>query len=192
MKKILTAIIAIVLTYGSYADDSESAPITRRGFVIGAGIGGGVLISADHADPQAYAKMSLLNLKLGYMITPSTELCLHLPSGGHRENKETRAFEAVLAGGKHWFSERFWGLAAAGLAMDMPPFYDYENDDPEMHFGFAAGLGTGYDIIRKRSCALDVQIRYLYGNCAIDGSRRQYSAVDLLVGFNWYPANRKK
>ena len=192
MKKMLAIIVIVVLTCGGYADSTDGGQIPRKGFVVGAGIGGGILVTADHSDRKAYAKMSLLNLKLGYMITPSTELCLHIPSGGHWENKETRAFEGVLAGGKHWFSERCWGLATAGLAMDMPPFYDVENEDPEMYFGFAAGISTGFDIIRKRSSALDVQIRYLYGNCDVDGSRKQYSAVDFLVGFNWYPSNRKK
>ena len=136
-------------------------------------------------DMENYGKMSILNLKLGWMITPQTAICLHVPSGGHTENGETRAFEAVLITG-HWFAEKIWGIAGIGLAMDMPPFYDTKNDDPKFYFGPALSAGMGYEILQKESFVLDVQARCLYGNYEVESVKRQSTAFDILIGVNWY------
>lgn len=193
MKKVLIVLVAAVLIQGGSAESTDRGRIIRNGFVIGAAIGGGMLTSATgHSGIHTCPRMSLLNMKLGYMITPATELWVSVPSGGHLENDEMRAFEAILAGGKYRITERVWAGGAAGLAMDMPPFYDIENDNPVMHFGFAANIGSGYEIIKKRCFSMNVRIRYLYGNFDVDGSVKQCSAIDLLAGIDWYPANGKR
>ncbi len=77
-------------------------------------------------------------------------------------------------------------MAGPGLAMDMPPFYDTDNDDPEFHFGTALSAGLGYEILRMKSFVLDIQFRCLYGNYEVENVRRQSVAFDVLIGFNWY------
>jgi hypothetical protein len=169
------------------AQNNESKSAEKQGFLIGAGIGGGLLLEKDSGlGMENYGKMSILNLKLGWMVTPQTAICLHIPSGGHSVNGETRAFEAVLVTGQHWFSNKAWGMAGLGLAMDMPPFYDTENDDPKFYFGPALTAGMGYEILQGKSFVMDVQARCLYGNYEVESVRRQSIAFDILIGVNWY------
>jgi hypothetical protein len=187
MKK--TSIIIMLLLSSAILSARINKPETsdRRGFSIGIAAGGGVLLENDsEARMKTYPKYSLLNLKTGWMMTPRTALWLHVTSGGHVDNSETRAFEAVLATGQHWFTEKVWGMTGLGMAMDMPPFYETENDAPRMYFGFAASMTGGYEILRKGRFAMDVQTRILYGNYMVEENRRQSAAVDLLLGCNWY------
>ena len=181
-KGILTVIILALFASGANAQDNS-----RSGFIFGAAMGGGTLIQKDEGlSSKSYGRYSLLNLKVGYMLNPETAICLHVPSGGHKENGETRAFEATLLGVQHWFTPKFWGMAGTGLAMDMPAFYDTEIDDPEFYFGPALSLGAGYEIFKTGSFTFDLQLRYLYGNYDIEGINRQCSAFDLLIGINLY------
>ncbi len=159
----------------------------REGFIFGVAAGGGALLSKDKGlDSESYGRISVLNLKVGFMISPTTAICLHVPSGGHKQNDETRAFEASLITCQHWFTNRFWSSAGLGLAMDMPPFYDFSNDDPKFYFGTAVSIGAGYEFWKKGRFAMDVQGRVLYGNYDVEGVNRQSTAFDLLIGFNWY------
>ncbi len=183
INKLQLAVLALLLTTVVNAQEIQE----RSGFIFGCAIGGGTLIQKDEGASQVtYGKMSVLNLKLGYMLSPQTAICLHVPSGGHKQNAETRAFEASLVGAQHWFTNKFWGFAGAGLAMDMPPFYDTENDDPDFYFGTALSIGAGYEIFRKNRFSIDIQARYLYGNYEVEGITRQSNAIDFLIGFNWF------
>jgi hypothetical protein len=187
MKKIVLLILLMLNAGVLSAQNSNPGSPEREGFLFGVAAGGGTLLVKDSGnDWLNYGKLSILNLKLGWLVTPQTALCLHIPSGGHSENGETRAFEAVLAAGQHWFSRRVWGLAGAGLAMDMPPFYETENDDPQFYFGTALSAALGYEIIRRKSFVLDVQARCVYGNYEVESVRRQSIAFDILIGFNFY------
>jgi hypothetical protein len=187
MRNVLVIMILLFNTVILFAQSKEFKATEKQGFLFGVGIGGGVLLEKDSGiDLENYGKISFLNLKLGWMITPETAICLHVPSGGHRENGETRAFEAVLVTAQHWFSKRIWGMGGVGLAMDMPPFYDTENDDPKFYFGTALSAGLGYEILQRKSFVLDIQARCLYGNYEVESVRRQNIAFDILIGFNWY------
>lgn len=187
MKKVLLTVLYILNAAILSAQDTAWGSSEKQGFLIGAGIGGGALLAKDTGiDMKNYGKYSLLNLKLGWMITPRTAICLHVPSGGHTENGETRAFEAVLVTGQHWFSKKIWGTAGLGLAMDMPPFYDTDNDDPEFYFGTALSAGMGYEILQKESFVLEIQARCLHGNYDVEAVERQSVAFDILVGVNRY------
>lgn len=187
MKNAFVFIMLMLNVTSLLAQNSELKSNEKQGFLFGVGIGGGVLLEKNSdVDMESYGKFSILNLKLGWMITPQTAICLHVPSGGHTKNGETRAFEAVLVTGQHWFSEKIWGMAGLGLAMDMPPFYDTENDDPKFYFGPALTAGMGYEILQGKSFVMDVQARCLYGNYEVESVRRQNIAFDILLGFNWY------
>ncbi len=188
MKKITFILVSILLfSQLSFAQKSNESQFVREGFIFGVAAGGGTLLMKDKGfDSESFGKMSVLNLKLGYMINPTTAICLHVPSGGHKQDDETRAFEASLITGQHWFTDRFWSSAGVGLAMDMPPFYEVNNDDPAFYFGAAASIGAGYEFWRKGRFAMDIQGRVLYGNYDVEGVNRQSTAFDLLIGFNWY------
>ena len=187
MKKRFVMIIVLLCATTLFAQNSQFKTFEKQGFILGVGVGGGILLEKDSGfDMNDYGKMSILNLKLGWMVTPQTALCLHIPSGGHTENDETRAFEAVLVAAQHWFSDKVWGMAGLGLAMDMPPFYETENDDPDFYFGTALNAGAGYEILKNKNFVLDIQVRCLYGNYEVESVRRQSTAFDILVGLNWY------
>jgi hypothetical protein len=112
MKKVFIIIVLMLSTASLSAQSIESKSSEKQDFLIGAGIGGGLLLEKDSdIDMESYGKISILNLKLGWMITPQTAICLHVPSGGHTQSGETRAFEAVLVTGQHWLSEKIWGMA---------------------------------------------------------------------------------
>jgi hypothetical protein len=183
--KTIKSLIFVALMFSLFSISAQD--IQREKFIFGVATGGGMLLQKDkNADLESYGKISILNLKLGYMVSPNTALCIHVPSGGHKENGETRAFEASLITAQHWFADRFWASAGVGLAMDMPPFYDTKIEDPDFYFGPAASIGAGYEVWRKGKFALDLKGRILYGNYDVEGVRRQSTAFDILVGFNWY------
>ena len=77
-------------------------------------------------------------------------------------------------------------MAGLGLAMDMPPFYDTKEDDPQFYFGSALCAGLGYEIWHKNNFSLDIQGRCLYGYYDVEQVKRQSTAFDVLFGFNWY------
>ena len=185
--KLAVILTICFYTVNAHAQEESLQRPERRGFIFGVALGGGSLIVKDEGlASESYAKASVLNLKLGYMLNNKNAICLHIPSGGHKENEETRAFESILFTGQHWFGKRLWGSAGVGLAMDMPPFYDTENDDPKFYFGTATSLGVGYEIWQSKRFALDVQGRIVYGNYQVESIRRQCTAFDLLIGLNLY------
>lgn len=187
MLRISILLVLMLNTNFVFSQNNKSQSAEKQGFLFGVGVGGGVLLEKDTGiDMENYGKYSFLNLKLGWMIAPKTAICLHIPSGGHKEKGKTRAFEAVLATSQHWFSERIWGMAGLGLAMNMPPFYETEEDDPKFYFGLALSTGLGYELLQKGRFALDIQTRCLYGNYDIETVKRQSTAFDILIGFNWY------
>ncbi len=186
-RKTIVLFFGILISTGLSAQNTAEQKKAEKRWLFGGAFGGGSLIQKDEGQSaESYTKFSMLNLKVGYFIHPRTAVCLHIPSGGHKEKDETRAFEALLISGQHWFIDRFWGSAGLGLAMDMPSLFDTSNENPKFYFGPAASIGAGYELWRKGKFALDIQGRILYGNYKVEGKQRQSTAFDLMIGFAWY------
>lgn len=47
--------------------------------------------------------------------------------------------------------------AGAGIAMDFPAIYEGNIKDEDWNFGGAVTLSTGYELVRKKHFAIDLQ-----------------------------------
>jgi hypothetical protein len=184
---IITIFLSVMLSTAGLARKGTDIPEQREDFMFGIAAGGGILFMKDRGSPvDSYGHFSVPNLKPGWLLSPRSALCLHISSGGHHQNYKTRAFEAVLPAVQYWVKDRLWLLGGAGLSMDMPPFYDVEEDNPKFYFGMALCTSIGYELWKSNGRTIDIQGRLLYGRYEVEGSRRQSLAFSILIGHNWY------
>jgi hypothetical protein len=180
MKNVL---FTVLLLFASSAFGQESS-IDRNGIMFGCSVGGGFHTADNINSPR----MSIPNLKFGYMLQPKFGLVLYLPGGVSQINESIVAFEAFLPSVQYFLSEKWYVLAGAGLSVTTTPFYevDYAEGPPEFYFGPGVSIVTGYEIFQlKNKFAIDIQTRVLWGNITYDNNiQQQQAAFDLLIGFN--------
>jgi len=189
MKKLLIIVFTFCMHY-SYGQ-SEPTEIERNGFVIGFGIGGGV-ISISNSDQEvpfdeAQGGGSFPNLKLGWMLNDRLAvLGLYAGMGYDYEGKD-RSFDAFMPSVQYWVKDRWWINAGAGLAMDFPAIYEDNIGDEDWNFGGAVSFSTGYELVQKKNFALDLQTQLQMGWSNLDNDiDREVVILSIGLGFNWY------
>lgn len=166
--------------------------LERRGFVIGLGLGAGMIDIQDHGTETAFAAtpgvLSLPNLKIGFMLSERTALLATFPGAIYEYEGRDRSFEAFLPTIQHWVGKRWWINGGAGLAMDFPAFYDMKGlEDPQVHVGYALVAAAGFELVQGRRFALDVQTRVQYGRVNLgDSAYREGCVATVGLGVNWY------
>lgn len=167
---------------------TDAQEITGSGFLFGAAFGGGVSMIREHGHSQTYPRVSIPNLKAGYVWSEKISFLLYLPTGASKKNGTTRAFEAFLPSVQYWVNDRWSLIGGIGLAMDIPAVWTVDFSNPKgFHFGPAVSGSLSYEWWRKNNVGLDVQWRILYGASHVGQNRpRHITACDLVVGITWY------
>lgn len=189
MRKILILILTIMANYTFAQTNLEKKPVERKGFVIGIGLGAGVLSLNTNDTTNVAFSTTLPNIKVGYMLNNRFSLLALLPGANYKYNGKNRGFEGLIIAGQYWLKENWWLLGGAGLTFDAPAFYTVKDPKTaEFYTGFPAfTLATGYEVWRKGRFALDLQYRIFLGksNLSNNGHREGVSNM-FIVGFNWY------
>lgn len=187
MKKLYPWVFIAVfmtITYSAYSQTTKE--FSRKGFVFGTSVGGGL----HQSETRTYARFSIPNFKLGAMVNAKLAVLVYTPGGISKREGETRAFEGFLATGQYWLTDNLYVNAGMGIVLETTPFYqvDYSAGPPEFNSGVGYAVSTGREIVQwSHNKKIDVQLRFLYGNIRYqDDSRRQNYSVDFLIGFNFY------
>ncbi len=189
-KKLLFVLFTL-FTLSAFGQGAEPA-IEREGFVIGFGIGGGVISVSDSNQEVPFDKasggISLPNLKIGWMLSERMALLATFPGMIYEYEGRDRSFEAFIPSLQYWPSSRWWVNGGIGLAMDFPAFYEVDDfKDEDWNFGCAVAAGTGYEIVQKKNFALDIQSKIHLGRAFLGNDQhRDGAAFTLGLGFNWY------
>lgn len=184
---VLAFTFCSLLSYGQ----NEIKQIERKGFVIGFGIGGGV-ISISDSDQQvpfdeAQDGGSFPNLKLGWMLNDRLAILASYAGMGYEFENKDRSFDAFMPSVQYWLKDRWWVNAGAGLAMDFPAFYEDNIEDENWNFGGAVALSTGYELLQKKNFALDLQTKLQMGWANLENDLdRNVVVLSIGLGFNWY------
>ncbi|MDW3652797.1 MAG: hypothetical protein R8P61_37305 [Bacteroidia bacterium] len=189
MKNLLVFVFTFctLLSYGQ----NKTNQMERKGFVIGFGIGGGVISISDSDQGEAFDKAqgggSFPNLKLGWMVNDRLAI-LGMYAGMIYENQgKDRSFDALMPSIQYWVKDRWWVNAGAGLAMDFPALYENNIEEEDWNFGGAVAFSTGYELVQKKSFALDLQTQLQMGWSNLDnGKDRDVVVLSIGLGFNWF------
>jgi hypothetical protein len=185
--KYLIAFTLLIATLSLHGQNIE-----RRGFVIGLGIGGGIIDIQDSGAESTLDKttgaLSLPNLQMGFMLSERTALLVSIPGAIYEHDGRDRSFEAFIPSLQHWVGDNWWVRGGVGLAMDMPALYDLKDlDDPEFNIGYAMAASTGVELVQRGSFALDLQGRIQYGRAYLDNdAHRDGLIMTVGLGFTWY------
>lgn len=189
-KHLLIAIFS-VFSLAAYSQQFEGS-VQREGFVIGFGVGAGVISIADsNAENQfdkANGSISFPDLKIGWMLNNRTALLATFPGLIYEYEGHDRSFESIIPSLQYWVTDRWWINGGIGLAIDAPAFYDYEkNVNDNWNFGCAVAASTGYEIYQNKNFTIDLQSRIHLGTVFLDNDlHRDAAAFSVGVGFNWY------
>lgn len=180
------SLLAVFLMISIAAFSQSDKEFKRKGFVLGASVGGGVHL----LDGDIYGRFTAPNIKIGAMLNPKLGILLMVPGGTYKKDGETRAFEGFFPTAQYWFSDRMYVNAGVGLAIETTPFYkvDYAEGAPEFNKGFGVTASIGQEIIQwSTNKTIDLQLRLLYGNIQFqDLSRKDNLAIDFVIGINLY------
>ena len=189
MKNLLIIVFTFctILAYGQ----NETNQIEREGFVIGFGIGGGVISISDSDQEipfdEGQGGGSFPNLKLGWMVNDRLAILGMYAGMGYEYEDKDRSFDAFMPSVQYWVKDRWWVNAGAGLAMDFPAIYENNIKDEDWNFGGAVGFSTGYELVQKKNFALDLQTQLQMGWANLDnGKNRDVVMLSIGIGFNWY------
>ena len=189
MKNLLIVVFALctLISYGQ----NETNQIERKGFVIGFGIGGGVISISDSDQEVPFDKAqgggSFPNLKLGWMVNDRLAILGMYSGMSYEYEDKDRSFDAFMPSVQYWVKDRWWVNAGAGLAMDFPAFYEDNIEDEDWNFGGAVAFSTGYELVQKKNFALDLQTQLQMGWTNLDNDRdRDVVVLSIGLGFNWY------
>lgn len=68
MQKILTLILTIMANYTFAQTNLDTKPVERKGFIIGVGLGAGVLTLNTNDTTKVSFSTTFPNIKIGYML----------------------------------------------------------------------------------------------------------------------------
>ena len=189
MKSILIMSLLILAHAASAQVNVEKASFERKGFLIGLGLGAGVLTLHTNDTIQNAFSTTLPNIKVGYMVNKRIALLAMLPGSNYKYDGKDRGFEGIIIAGQCWIKNKWWLMGGTGLTFDAPAFYTVKDlKTSSFYTGVPAfTFATGYEIWRKERFALDLQYRIFFGksNLPNNGQREGISNM-FIVGFNWY------
>ena len=188
MRKLNLIFLIIISNYSFGQTNLDKQTIERKGFVIGLGLGAGVLSLNSNDTLNVSFSKTLPNIKVGYMVNKRLALLALLPGANYKYDGKDRGFEGFIIAGQYWIKGNLWVLCGTGLTFDAPAFYTVK--DPKTA-GFYTGIpafsfATGYEVWHKGRFALDLQYRIFLGksNLPNNGQREGISNM-FIVGFNW-------
>lgn len=169
----------------------ETNQIERKGFIIGFGIGGGVISVSDSDQEVPFDESqgggSFPNLKLGWMVNNRLAILGIYTGMGYQNQDKDRSFDALIPSIQYWVKDKWWVNAGAGLAMDFPAFYEDNIENEDWNFGGAVAFSTGYELVQKKNFALDIQTQLQMGWTNIDiDKNREAVLFSIGLGFNWF------
>lgn len=189
-------ILAVIFTFCAFVVFGQGlqpqSAVQREGFVIGFGIGGGVISVSDSYQEVAFDKasggISFPNLKIGLMLSDRLALLATFPGMIYEHEGKDRSFEAFIPSLQYWVGDRWWINGGIGLAMDFPAFYEVDDfKDEEWNFGCAVAASAGYELIQREKFVLDLQTKIHLGRTFLDNdAHRDGVAFTIGLGFNWY------
>ena len=189
MRTLILILLTITTNYSFAQTNLDKKPIERKGFVVGLGLGAGVLSLNTNDTLNVLFSTTLPNIKIGHMVNKRLALLAILPGANYKYNGKDRGFEGFILAGQYWIKDKWWVLGGTGLTFDAPAFYTVK--DPKTA-GFYTGVpafsfATGYEVWHKGRFALDLQYRIFLGksNLPNNGQREGISNM-FIVGFNWY------
>lgn len=166
------------------------ALVAQQGFLIGGGLGWGVLnLKSNHSIYQDLSAVSLPNLRFGYRFNQKFALIGLQPGSVYWLKSKDRVFEAIHIAGQYWIKDRLWLSAGTGITVDGPAFYTWGDKEKE---GFYAGLpsfslGAGFEVWRKNNFALDIQYRFFHGRSHLESNQyRTGNFSGIILGITWY------
>lgn len=180
-----------LLTFSAFGQMNENT-VTREKFVIGFGVGGGVISLADSNTEtdfdEAQGGISFPNLKIGWMLNDRTALLATFPGMIYEMDGKDRSFDGFVPVVQYWMNDRWWISGGMGLAMDFPAYYEVDDfKDEDWNFGCAVTASTGYEIYQKNNFTIDLQSKVYLGRVSLDGNEhRDAAALTVGIGFNWY------
>ena len=188
--------MAVIFTFCAFVVFGQGlqpqSAVQREGFVIGFGIGGGVISVSDSYQEVAFDKasggISLPNLKIGLMLSDRLALLATFPGMIYEHEGKDRSFEAFIPSLQYWVGDRWWINGGIGLAMDFPALYEVDDfKDEEWNFGCAVAASAGYELIQREKFVLDLQTKIHLGRTFLDNDAyRDGVAFTIGLGFNWY------
>ena len=124
-----------------------------------------------------------LNLQVGTMLRPRLRAVLDLWGMAHKEEDFAVNQTLLTAGLQIWVINRLWlrggvGIATAGFNYDG----DLADTDDERHSTVGLAGGIGFEILSRRSFALDLELRG--GTGFYDDKRAHNGAFN--IGVTWY------
>jgi hypothetical protein len=163
-----------------YAANPEAS--ARTGWNVGVGLGGGE-ISCSGPGCQDVTEAGSLDLQIGRMIRPRLRAVLDLWGMAHDEEDFKVNQTLLTAGFQYWILSRLWlrggvGLASVGFRYEG----DLDDSDDERHSTIGLAGGIGFEILSRRTFALDVELRA--GTGFYDDKRANNGAFT--IGVTWY------
>ena len=163
-----------------YAENPEAS--IRRGWNVGVGLGGGE-ISCSGPGCDDVTEAGSLNLQVGTMLRPRLRAVLDLWGMAHKEEDFAVNQTLLTAGLQIWVINRLWlrggvGIATAGFNYDG----DLADTDDERHSTVGLAGCIGFEILSRRSFALDLELRG--GTGFYDDKRAHNGAFN--IGVTWY------
>jgi len=163
-----------------YVENPDTS--VRSGWNLGFGLGGGE-ISCSGPGCEDVTEAGSLDLQVGTMLRPRLRALLDLWGMAHSE-EDFKVHQTILTAGiQYWIIDRLWlrggvGLANAGFT------YGGELDDTEDESHSTIGLagGIGFEILSRRTFALDVELR---GGTGFYNDKRAHNGA-FNIGLTWY------
>ena len=187
--KHLMILVFTFCTVSLFAQE-VSENIERKGFVFGAGVGGGVISISENGAGfgKAQGGISLPDLKLGWMVNDRLAILATSPGMLYSLDDKDRSFEAIVPTVQYWLKNKWWVNGGLGLGMDMPAFYQIKKvENEDWNFGCAVSLSTGYEVLQKKNFALDLQTRLNMGRVGLGNDmHRDGVSFSVGVGINFY------
>jgi hypothetical protein len=189
MRFILTSVFILFVNVFFGQTEPENINVERKGFMIGFGLGAGILELKTKGVHTNDFSMSLPNIKVGYSLSDKLALMFYLPGAAYKFNGLARGFEAFCFNAQFWAKERWWIMAGTGLTFDAQAFYTVKDPKTaEFYTGLPAIIfGTGYEIYRKKKFTVDLQYRFFYGQSKIGNNETRLGISNMfIIGMNWY------
>ncbi len=190
MKKMMLMASLFIATV-SLAQNNKT--IERKGFVIGVGLSGGSFHIQDSNVPKGLNKtegtLGIPDIKVGFMLSSRTAILL-TSAGAIYELNEARdqSFQVFTPTLQYWVKDKLWISGGFGISMDSPAFYQISDiDQPHFNFGYAYSFSSGYEIIQRSRCALDIQAKLQGGRAELSNETNRDALFFMVgIGFNWY------
>jgi hypothetical protein len=164
-----------------YVENPEES--VRTGWNVGLGLGAGE-ISCSGPGCEGVTEAGSLDLQLGRMLRPRLRALFEIWGMAHSEDDIKVNQTLVTAGLQTWILRRLWvrggvGLARAAFSYD-GSLADSEEDEAQTVFGLAGGIG--FEILSRRTLALDLELR---GGTGFYEDKRAHNGA-LTIGLTWY------